>query len=212
MDINVIQLAPLGANCVIVAGDRGRAVIVDPGGEPEKVIDFITDKKFVPQQILLTHGHFDHVGGVAELQRHYKVPVYIHPNDNPILATAKESNIYFGLDEFEMPENVEALADGDIIPVENFDLRVIHTPGHTPGGVCFYIPDYNVLLSGDTLFYGSVGRTDLPYSNPTALVRSITKRLYALPDDTVVISGHGEKTSIGFEAEHNAYVRRETDD
>lgn len=207
-NIAVIPVAPLGANCVILTNKKKHAIIIDPGGEAEKIGRFIDEHGLKPVQIFLTHGHFDHIGAANELKLRFDIPVYGHVQDSACLLSAAKTAKAFGesIGTVELDHHFD---DGEIIPFGEIDIKVIHTPGHSAGSVCFYIASMGLLVSGDTLFCDGIGRTDFQGSSPKAIEHSIKEKLYKLPDETVVIPGHGETTTIGDEAAHNPYVRRD---
>lgn len=199
-----MPLGPLSTNCYVI-GDKsvGEALIIDPA-TPE-VLDPLAKHNLKPKAILLTHGHGDHIGGVQHIVDNYNVPIYIHRHDVPYL-TDPELN----LSAFSSPVpisvegTIKKVRNGDHITCGAIDLTVYETPGHTPGGVCYYTP--GLVFAGDTLFHQSIGRTDFVNGDYDTLLNSIREKLYALPDDTIVYPGHGPETQIGFEKEHNPFV------
>ena len=202
MERLTIQVGPYEVNCSILSKD-GKAWIVDPGQEAERIAGLLGKKGLEPAAILLTHAHFDHIGGVPGLQRAFPgIPVYIGEKDVAVLTHPMNQMPpdYPPVGKLANLRHAETLA-ADLPGVET-----IATPGHTPGGVCYYFPGEKLLLSGDTLFAGSVGRTDLPGGDMGTLVDSL-KKLTALPDDTVVIPGHGPRTTIGDEKRGNMWLR-----
>lgn len=204
--IERLTVTPLYENCYIIHnGDE--AVVVDPGGDYNVIKKFIIDNNLSVKYILATHGHFDHTGAVAAMKADFSSDFMIHESDVEILKKGSHHSAMFGLGGYTMPNADVFLNDGDVIKFSDIEISVIHTPGHTAGGVSFYMEALSVLISGDTLFYESVGRTDFETSNSKALVRSVKERLYTLPDDTVVLPGHGEHTSIGHEKLHNPFIR-----
>ncbi len=198
--------------CSTVLWDEsGEGVIVDPGcnsdDEKNALCSFIDMKGIRPVKILLTHGHFDHVLGLTDCARKYNIPVYMHPADKEILKIDDFFTRTYG---FRMPViDIETtdIADGDIITFGNTELEVIHTPGHTPGGVCYYDKADKLLLSGDTLFAGSIGRTDHPGGDYDMLMESINTRLMDMDGDVTVIPGHGPHTSIADERTGNPFLQ-----
>ena len=206
--VAVMPVAPLGVNCIFLTNNKKQLVIVDPGGDADRIVDYIDEQQLVPAYIFLTHGHFDHVGAVSDLATRFKIPVYAHAQDSATISNAHIQSRSFGID-IDRVEVTEHFEDGQIIPFGEYEIRVIHTPGHSAGCVCFYIPQLSLLISGDTLFRDGIGRTDFPGSSTKAILHSIQPKLFTLPDETVVIPGHGETTTIGHEAETNLYVIRQ---
>jgi glyoxylase-like metal-dependent hydrolase (beta-lactamase superfamily II) len=206
MKINFFPLGMIGANCVFLS-DCVELVIFDPGDEPQSVADMIEKGGYVPKMILCTHGHFDHICAAEYLSRRYGIDVYMHRDDFTLAGKAKKTALQFGVYPTELMEEIREIADGDEYMFNGAVIKAIHTPGHTVGSVCFYIEALKCLISGDTLFNNSIGRTDLEGSIPEALVPSIREKLYVLPEDTVVIAGHGDTTTIGKEMRCNQFVR-----
>ena len=185
-------------NCYIVKDDEtGETMVIDPGGEPEKIIDML-DTLGVDnlKYIYLTHCHGDHFGGILELKNKKGGKVLIHRDDaEGLYNKAISLTYYIGMDDITL-EADSRVDDGDLIHVGNIEFRIIHTPGHTKGGTCLYCEKENLLFSGDTLFRGTWGRTDLPTSSFKDIIDSITNKLTVLPDETIVYPGHGKITSI----------------
>lgn len=209
MQIKKFMVGPLMANCYIVWDDKTpgdhQGFIVDPGGWTPQLEKHIADNHIVISKILLTHGHYDHISGLKQAKAYTGAKVYIHHDDAACLISPGRniSTMMGGAATFE-PADV-LLSDGDTVePIDGFTLQVIHTPGHTPGGCCYY--GGNVVFTGDTLFCGSVGRTDFPGGSYTDIIASV-KRLYSLMgDDVVVLPGHGENSTIGYERKNNPFV------
>lgn len=200
MQKTTIKVGTFEVNCTILSwGDK--AWIVDPGSEATRIAALLVKAGLTPEAILLTHAHFDHIGAVPGLQQRWpQLPVYVHKGDDMVLTHPLNS---FPPDypPIDRPKNIK---DALTLNGEN-GVKVIETPGHTPGGVCYYFAEERLLLSGDTLFCGSIGRTDLPGGDFATLKESL-KRLTALPDDTTVIPGHGVATSIGYEKDSNPFL------
>ncbi|HET7585993.1 MAG TPA: MBL fold metallo-hydrolase [Gemmatimonadaceae bacterium] len=195
-------------NChVLVDTAARRAVLVDPGAEPERLLAALREDDATLEAIWLTHAHVDHVGAIAGVIRRSPVPVYLHPLDRPLYDRAVEMGALFGLNIEPPPVETVALAEGDVVHVGEAALSVMHTPGHAPGHVVFH--GHGMAFVGDCLFAGSVGRTDLPLANAPDLVRSL-ERIAALPDDTRVFSGHGPSTTIGRERTTNPFLTGDT--
>ena len=195
MQITVFQLGVLGANCYIVADEQAKScAVVDPGGQGRQVARWLREQGLTPKYVLLTHGQFDHVGGVKELAEEFPgLPVYLHPNDTQL--TPELSKGLFWTDFYE---------EGDELTMDGLTFRVYHTPGHTPGSVCLRVDD--VLLTGDTLFAGSCGRTDFPGGSWSQLMDSFA-RLAKLPGNYGVLSGHGESSDLDTERAANPYMK-----
>jgi hydroxyacylglutathione hydrolase len=185
-------------------GDAPHTLIIDPGDEPERLIARIQGDQLVPVAILNTHAHLDHIGAVVPLIRMYDLPFYLHPADLPILKDAPEHARMFGVRVPEVPAVDFELADGDVLELAGLRITVLHTPGHTPGGVSFAVDGR--LFAGDALFKGSVGRTDLPGGDWETLRDSLLNRIMTLDDETVVHSGHGPDTTVGHERRTNPFL------
>jgi hydroxyacylglutathione hydrolase len=189
------------------------AVIIDPGDEVEELLGFIADRRLTPTAILLTHAHLDHVSGVGAAKARLGLPVWLHPADQPLYDRAAAQGAMFGI-RMEQPPPVDHHFAGDGVwgRFGDYEVSVHHTPGHCPGGVCLAVrrvaPPTRLegLFVGDTLFAGSIGRTDLPGGDHPTLMQAITEVLFAFPDDAVVHSGHGPDTTIGRERRTNPFV------
>ena len=196
ISILCLNVGDFAVNTYVLACPETReGVIIDPGGEDERIIQVVDDNKILPRYIINTHGHRDHVHGNASLSRHYRIPTAMHVADQAFYK-AKGLAIDIGLH------------DGDILTVGRLEIKIIHTPGHTPGSICLYVGD--CLFSGDTLFVGNAGRTDLPGGNLDTLIRSIQERIIVLPPDTRLYPGHDYGatpfSTIGREMEDNIYI------
>ena len=205
MKITPLVVGPLAANCYLVADQRsGEAVLVDPGDEGERIARAVRDAGVTLTAIWLTHGHFDHVGGIAALfHAGYLVPIHLHPDDAPIYERAAEIGAMYGVAVEQPPPPDQVLSPGQELRVGRHLFTTLHTPGHAPGHVIF-VAD-GVALTGDLLFAGSIGRTDLPLASPAAMVSSL-ERVAALPDATVVHPGHGPATTIARERATNPFL------
>jgi glyoxylase-like metal-dependent hydrolase (beta-lactamase superfamily II) len=201
------KIIPVGlyeANCIILWNESNKALIIDPGADADLITEYIEKAKLEPVAVFLTHGHFDHVSGVDGILEKYTLPVYLHGGDKELLfcdlnisqpgypRIMREDAINYSLDE------------GDEIPL--FGGKILHTPGHSKGSTCLYFESDKLLISGDTLFSGSIGRTDLPGGSYMQIMKSL-KRLTELPDETMVISGHGPITNIRSEKLDNPYLQ-----
>lgn len=205
MILECFTVGPFQENTYLLGDEvTGDAVIIDPGHGVEGVLDRVSELRLTLRAILCTHAHIDHAAGVAEIQRRFPVPFRLHELDVPLLDRLPQQAAMFGLPPIVVPRVDEPLRDGERIPVGGLEVEVIHTPGHSPGGVTFRIGDD--LVVGDVLFAGSVGRTDLPGGSHATLLRTIMDRLFPLGDQCRVWSGHGEMTTIGEERRTNPWV------
>jgi glyoxylase-like metal-dependent hydrolase (beta-lactamase superfamily II) len=193
-------------NCYLVADpERGEAVIIDPGEEAGLFLARVRHEGWTLRAVWLTHAHLDHVAGVAEVKAATGVPVHLHPADRRLYDSLPVQAQMFGLSADSPPPPDADLAEGQTVSVGGLAFAVLHTPGHTPGGVTFV--GYGSAFAGDALFAGSIGRTDLPGGDTATLLASIREKLFALPDETVVYSGHGPETTIGEEKRSNPFVK-----
>lgn len=209
MTIQIIQLplGPLQTNCYIVACTvTGKAAVVDPGWDGRAILNQVEQRGWNISHILLTHTHFDHVGGLSEVKERSAAPIYVHADAAMMLeyAPAAAAMWGFSIDPPPLPDTF--ISDGDIIEIGELRAAVLFTPGHAPGHICFYLADQQVLFDGDVLFEGSIGRTDLPGGDYELLMRSIHDKVMTLPDETAVLSGHGPVTTIGAERHSNPFL------
>jgi len=208
IDILQLPLGPLQTNCYILAcQETMKAAVIDPSWDGRSIVATADERGYEISHILLTHSHFDHVGGLADLKAETAVSIYIHPEAIPMLALAGQAASRWQMHIPEPPEADEMLRDGQTLTVGNIKLEVLYTPGHAPGHVAFYLPDYRVVFSGDALFQQSIGRTDLPGGDMATLLTSIREKLLPLPDETQVLSGHGPATTIGDEKGWNPFLK-----
>ena len=212
MILESAAVGPFFKNGYVVGCENTRkAVFIDPGDEVEQLLAFIAAEKLDVTHILLTHAHVDHVSGVAEAKRALGVPIHLHKDDLFLYQNAVPHGMMFGL-TVEEPPPVDCFTRARRpIAFGDYKVRVVHTPGHCPGGVCLAIsktgdPAPPHLFVGDTLFAGSIGRTDLPGGDYETLLKAITERLFAFPDESIVYSGHGPETTIGRERQTNPFV------
>lgn len=204
--IRMMVLGPVQTNCYfLINEDTKEVLIVDPADRAQKIIEWINSEGMKPVAILLTHGHFDHIMGVAGVKKEYNIPIYASRDEVEVLANP-QINVSTMMGAYMSMKADELFSDGDVLELAGMKLKVISTPGHTIGSVCFYMEEEKVLISGDTLFEASVGRSDFPTGSSRQLIESIKTRLFVLPDDTDVFPGHGGTTSIAYEKAHNPFI------
>ena len=202
----VFALGPVQTNCFLVFDPKSReCVVIDPAWEGERLADEITQRSLALTSVLVTHAHFDHIGGCAALVARHPAPIYLHPADLPLWSVDGGAS-FFGLDIEPLPPPGPAFEDGMHLHSGALDFEVLHLPGHTPGHVGLLESAHGWLFSGDVLFAGSIGRTDLPGGDYVTLMASIRNRLLTLPDATLVYSGHGPETTIGRERRSNPFI------
>ena len=210
MKIDRFVLGAYQTNCYILRDNAAAkdCLLVDTGLEADELIDFLRAHKLNPVAVVLTHGHADHITGLAALREKFSaIKVYVHKLDAKML-TGAQSNLSELAGKLFSTEPADFLIEeGDVIEQADIRLEVLHTPGHTPGGICLYSKDEGIVFSGDTLFAESVGRTDFPGGNMAQLVKSVREKLFILPDETIVYPGHGPATTIAQEKAHNPYVQ-----
>ena len=204
------SVPPLGCNCSIL-GDpvTKQAIVVDPGGAHEQILTQVRDLGLTVVSILHTHAHFDHFLASGEMKKATGATLCLHPADRPLWNLLEVQCRMFGVPYVPVPEPEYWLSDEEKIVLGGLSGMAVHTPGHSPGSMCFSFQTENLLLAGDTLFRGSIGRTDLWGGDFSAIERSIRERLYSLPDQTHVVTGHGPETQIGFERQYNPFIRDE---
>jgi glyoxylase-like metal-dependent hydrolase (beta-lactamase superfamily II) len=207
MIIRKTQVGMTQTNCYIVGCEETQqGVVIDPGGEGERILREVERSELTIRYVLITHAHFDHIGASAAVVEATGAQLALHPEDKPLLESGGGASRW-GLNfEPSPPPDIE-LADGDVIKAGTLRFQVLHTPGHSPGGVTFYEANQGVAFDGDLLFENGVGRTDLPGGDRRTLMHSIKEVLFKLPDETVIYSGHGPKTTIGQEKRANPWVR-----
>lgn len=198
-------LGPFASNCYIIAcPTTGEGAVIDPGVPDPWIKRVLSQEGIKVTAIILTHGHVDHIGGVEWVRSFTGAPIWIHADDVPMLGDAALNGSAFFGEPITAPAPDRLLAEGDVAAVGTLRFDVLHTPGHSPGGICLYTPGH--LIAGDTLFAGSIGRTDLPGGNFEGLIDSIRTKLLGLPPETAVYPGHGPSTSIGDEKEYNPFL------
>lgn len=206
MKIEKFVLGSMGTNCyLLINEDTKELVIVDPPTCPDYMVSHVKSSGYTPKAIFLTHAHFDHVMGIDGWVKEFDISVYLHEEEKQILEDP-DLNLSGLFGNSYSYNQVNCLKDDQILSIAGFDFQVIHTPGHTAGGCCYYEEAEKVLISGDTLFCQSVGRSDFPTGSMATLVRSIKEKLFALPEDVKVYPGHESSTSIGDEKKFNPFV------
>jgi hydroxyacylglutathione hydrolase len=205
MVIRKLVVGPLENNCFMIADEKtAECLVTDPGDEPDRILDLIKENNFRVKYILCTHAHFDHVGALPEVREETGAKIVLHSDDLVIYRNATEYAKSWGFEIDPLPEPDLLVSEGYILRLGALEFRVLHTPGHSPGGVCIY--GEGILITGDTLFAGSVGRTDL-YGGDIKKLKASFKRLMSLPDETRVLPGHGPESTIGRERTGNFFSR-----
>ncbi|RMG69388.1 MAG: MBL fold metallo-hydrolase [Nitrospirae bacterium] len=205
MQIRSLIVGPLEVNTYIIYDSSSKdAMIIDPGDEPDRIEEIIKTEALSVRYIVCTHAHFDHVGAVPELKKSTEAEVLIHQDEMEIYEAARDMAAFWGYDIEPLPKPDRFLKEGDTVKIGSLSFSVMHTPGHSPGGICLY--GEGVVITGDTLFAGSVGRTDFHGGSLPALKESF-KRLMKLPAETVVLPGHGPKSTIKEEQENNFFIQ-----
>ncbi|MBU8908989.1 MBL fold metallo-hydrolase [Desertibacillus haloalkaliphilus] len=208
MNWEQIPLGPLQTNAYVLSNNEGEAIIFDPGGEGEKLITYLKEKKLRPLAILLTHAHFDHIGAVDDVRNEYVIDVYLHENEKDWLRDGSKngSALFLGNQEISIGEPDQLITEEGKLTIGSFTFSTYETPGHSPGSVSFYHAESNTVFSGDALFSGSIGRTDLPGGDHQLLLTSIHRKLLELPEETTVACGHGPTTTIAQEMDANPFL------
>jgi hydroxyacylglutathione hydrolase len=208
MIIETFPVGPLQCNCSILGDEQaGEAIVIDPGDEIGRIHRRLGELGLKLKQILVTHAHIDHVGGALKLKRLTGAPILFNQGDLPQLKIMEMQAGWLGIPTPETAPPDEPMADGIVVGLASCPAQVIHTPGHTQGSVCLHFAPLKLLVAGDTLFAGSIGRTDLPGGNYGQIIDSIQSRLLPLPDETKVLPGHGPDTTIGAERINNPFLR-----
>jgi glyoxylase-like metal-dependent hydrolase (beta-lactamase superfamily II) len=203
MIIKKLVVGPLENNCYIIADENTKeGLVVDPGDEPDRILDLIHENKFQLKYIVCTHAHFDHVAAVPEIKEETKAKIVLHIDDLAIYRSTKDQAAAWGYEVGPLPEPEMFVSEGDVLEAGDLRFEILHTPGHSPGGICLY--GEGILITGDTLFAGSVGRTDL-YGGDIKELKISFKRLMSLSDDVKVFPGHGPESTIGKERSDNLF-------
>lgn len=206
MIFDSLEVGPLGVNCFILGCEEsGHGVVIDAGGDAEEIIDAVERRGLTITRIINTHGHFDHIGANRALKEKFGADLLVHAADIPMLGRAADIARAYGIPGDNSPQPDTCLTDGMEISFGRLTMTVLHTPGHTQGGCCFYLEAEKKIITGDTLFADSIGRTDLPGGSHEQLLESVRTRLFVLPEDVVAYPGHGPETTIGHEKRHNPY-------
>jgi hydroxyacylglutathione hydrolase len=205
----ILPVGPLQCNCSIIGDDSTHeGMVIDPGDEIEEVLAIIAKHHLQIKQIVVTHAHLDHVGGARKLRAATGAPILLNQNDGELLAMLDVQAAWLGMDDPGKVEIDQNAQDGDVLKTGSLGATVMHTPGHTEGSICLYFPTEKKLIAGDTLFAGSIGRTDLPGGSMRKILSSLHEKVLALPDETIVLPGHGPTTTIGQERESNPFLNR----
>jgi glyoxylase-like metal-dependent hydrolase (beta-lactamase superfamily II) len=204
----ILPVGMLQCNCSIFGDEQSReAMVVDPGDEISRILEILQQHQLTVKAIIITHAHIDHIGGAQKLKQATGAPVYMNLNDTELQKMLDVQATWLGMRPVEQVEIDMPAKDGDRVIVGATEFHVLHTPGHTQGSISLWIPSENKLVAGDTLFRNSIGRTDLPGGDGRQILRSIHDKLMPLPEDTVVIPGHGENTTIGREKRFNYFLQ-----
>ena len=209
MICEVLRVGPLQCNCSILGDEQSReAIVVDPGADVLRIVGVLARHSLTVKQIVVTHGHIDHIAGAAQLKALTGAPVLYNQLDLPLVGMMEAQANWLGMATTpEVPEPDGDLVNGAMVAIQGLRAEVLHTPGHTQGSVCLHLADQQLLVAGDTLFAGSIGCTDLPGGDTATLLRSIVSRLLPLPETTVILPGHGTWTSLGEERERNPFLQ-----
>ncbi|MFZ6022865.1 MAG: MBL fold metallo-hydrolase [Bacteroidota bacterium] len=210
LQVKAFTFSPVQENTYVLYNEHGKAIIIDPGcyfsAEQETLKNFINNTKLQPAKLLNTHCHLDHVFGNKWVHDEFGLELYLHTLEQPVLERASFSGERWGLPFVNYRGPLHFLAEGDTVTLGNDALKVILAPGHSPGSICFYCEEQRFLIGGDVLFRESIGRTDLPGGDHNTLLKSIREKIFTLPDDVKVYSGHGLTTTIGHEKKHNPFL------
>ncbi len=205
----ILPVGPLQCNCSVIGDETTlEAMVIDPGDQIDDILARVRKHNLQVKQIVITHAHIDHVGGAMKLRAATGAPIVLNQNDYALLKMLDVQAAWIGMRNPGKVEIDHSLTTGETVSAGSHTAQILHTPGHTEGSICLYFPPEKKLIAGDTLFAGSIGRTDLPGGDTQKIMRSLHTTLMALPDDTIVIPGHGELTTIGKERESNPFLIR----
>jgi len=205
----IFPVGPLQCNCSIIGDEQTHeAMVIDPGDQIEGILEVLRQEKLTLKQIVITHAHIDHVGGAMKLKAATGAPILMNQNDYALLKILDMQAAWVGMRPPGDVQVDEAVSQGRVLKIGEISSNVIHTPGHTEGSICLYFPQEKKLIAGDTLFAGSIGRTDLPGGSMEKIMRSLHTQVLALPDETEVVPGHGPVTTIGEERESNPFLQK----
>jgi hydroxyacylglutathione hydrolase len=205
----IFPVGPLQCNCSVIGDEKTHeAMVIDPGDQIEGILEILRQEKLTLKQIVITHAHIDHVGGAMKLKAATGAPILMNQNDHALLKMLDMQAAWIGMRPPGDVQVDEAIGQGRVLKIGEIASNVIHTPGHTEGSICLYFPKEKKLIAGDTLFAGSIGRTDLPGGSMDKIMRSLHTQVLALPDETEVVPGHGPVTTIGEERETNPFLQK----
>ena len=208
MILETFPVGPLACNCTILGDEQTReALVIDPGDEVARIHRRLTEQGLTLKQIVLTHAHIDHAGGALQLKQRTGAPIRLNQDDLPLLEAMPAQAAWLGMPVPEVAPPDDGLEEGQTVGLDRYPAQVLRTPGHTPGSICLYFVPLNLLIAGDTLFAGSIGRTDLPGGSFEQILDSLHNRLLRLPDETRVLPGHGPETTIGAERRSNPFLQ-----
>jgi glyoxylase-like metal-dependent hydrolase (beta-lactamase superfamily II) len=203
----ILPVGPLQCNCSVVGDETSReAIVIDPGDEIESILALLQKHGLTVKQIVVTHAHIDHVGGAMKLKQATGAPILLNENDSALLKMLDVQASWLGMRSPGQVSIDQSVTDGDLVRAGSLQGEVMHTPGHTEGSICVLFAPQNLLIAGDTLFAGSIGRTDLPGGNYKKIIDSLHGKVLSLPDQTIVVPGHGSLTTIGQERESNPFL------